>query len=151
MKSGFVFLVDGVVDYAIFLLDPDGNVLTWNTDAQRIKGYQPHEIIGEHFSRFYPPEALARGLPDHEPVTARADGRFEDEGWRLRKDGSRFWGNVTFTALFDTDRKLSGFAKVTRDLTQRKAHEDALRQSEERFRLLVDGVTNKAIFKMSAQ
>jgi PAS domain S-box-containing protein len=123
-------------------------VLTWNSGAQRIKGYQADEIIGQHFSKFYPPEALNRHLPDHELRVAGAEGRFEDEGWRLRKDGTRFWANVVITALRDDAGALRGFAKVTRDLTQRREHEETLRQSEERFRLLVDGVADYAIFML---
>jgi PAS domain S-box-containing protein len=119
--------------------------LTWNTGAARIKGYKADEIIGQHFSIFYPPEALARGLPEHELQVAGAEDRFEDEGWRLRKDGTKFWANVVITALRDNAGELLGFAKVTRDLMQRREHEETLRQSEERFRLLVEGVTDHAI------
>jgi PAS domain S-box-containing protein len=141
-------LVEGVTDYAIFMLDPQGKVLTWNTGAARIKGYQADEIIGQHFSKFYPPEALHRHLPEHELRVASAEGRFEDEGWRVRKDGTRFWANVVITALRDDAGELRGFAKVTRDLTQRREHEESLRQSEERFRLLVDGVSDYAVFML---
>ena len=144
----FQLLLEAVTDYAIFLLDPDGYVLTWNSGAQRIKGYQADEIIGQHFSRFYPPEALRSGWPDHELRVAAAEGRFEDEGWRVRKDGSRFWANVVITALPHEDGRPRGFAKVTRDLTQRRQQEEALRQSEEHFRLLVEGVTDYAIFML---
>jgi PAS domain S-box-containing protein len=144
----FRLLVDGVKDYAIFMLDPEGRVQTWNSGARLIKGYEAREIIGQHFSRFYPPEALSRDLPGHELRVASAEGRFEDEGWRLRKDGSRFWANVIITALYDESKKLVGFAKITRDLTQRRAHEEDLRLSEERFRLLVEGVTDYAIFML---
>lgn len=141
-------LVEGVTDYAIFMLDSQGRVLTWNTGAARIKGYQPEEIIGQHFSKFYPQEALNRHLPEHELRVASAEGRFEDEGWRLRKDGTKFWANVVITALRDDTGELIGFAKVTRDLTQRREHEESLRQSEERFRLLVEGVRDYAIFML---
>jgi PAS domain S-box-containing protein len=148
-EERFRLLVQGVKDYAIFMLDPQGQVLTWNSGARLIKGYEAHEIIGAHFSRFYPPEALARDLPGHELRVASAEGRFEDEGWRVRKDGSMFWANVVLTAIYDDDRKLIGFAKVTRDLTQRREHEESLRQSEERFRLLVEGVKEYAIFMLN--
>ena len=149
-EERFRLLVEGVTDYAIFMLDPQGQVLTWNTGAVRIKGYQPNEIIGQHFSKFYPPEALQRHLPEHELQVAAAEGRFEDESWRVRKDGTRFWANVIITALRDDTGELRGFAKVTRDLTQRREHEESLRQSEERFRLLVEGVSDYAIFMLDA-
>jgi PAS domain S-box-containing protein len=144
-EERFRTLVEGVKDYAIFMLDPKGVVLTWNAGARYIKGYAPSEIIGSHFSRFYPPEAIRRGLPDTELQGAMMDGRFEDEGWRLRKDGSRFWANVIITAVRDATGRLTGFSKITRNLTERRRHEDDLRISEERFRLLVDGVTEYAI------
>jgi PAS domain S-box-containing protein len=147
-EERFRLLVESIRDYAIFMLDPQGRVLTWNAGAERLKGYQSQEIIGEHFSRFYPAEALARGLPEHELEAATESGAFEDEGWRVRKDGSLFWANVVITAIRDARGELLGFAKVTRDLTQRRSHEDALRQSEERFRLLVEGVADYAIFML---
>jgi PAS domain S-box-containing protein len=125
-------LVASVRDYAIFLLDPEGHVLTWNTGAERIKGYTPEEIIGKHFSTFYPDED--RGKPARELELARRDGSVEDEGWRVRKDGSRFWANVIITAVYDEQRRLRGFAKVTRDMTERKRAEEALyEQREARF------------------
>src|SRR5688500_15044474 len=130
-EERFRVLVEGVRDYAIFMLDPEGRVLTWNSGAELIKGYRADEIVGEHFSRFYPPEALKRDLPGHELRVASSVGRFEDEGWRVRKDGSLFWANVVISALRDKDDRLLGFAKVTRDLTQRREHEETLRQSEE--------------------
>jgi PAS domain S-box-containing protein len=147
-EERFRLLVESVRDYAIFMLDPDGHVLTWNAGAQRFKGYRADEIIGQHFSRFYPPEALASGLPDHELKVASKTGVFEDEGWRVRKDGSLFWANVVITAMRDAQGELVGFAKVTRDLTQRRGHEEELRRSEERFRLLVEGVAEYAIFML---
>jgi PAS domain S-box-containing protein len=116
----FRLLVERVRDYAIFMLDPSGIVMTWNHGAERIKGYQADEIIGHHFSRFYPEEANRAGWPMTELRLATAEGSFEDEGWRLRKDGSRFWANVVITALHDDDGTLRGFAKVTRDLTERR-------------------------------
>src|ERR1700704_2109946 len=147
-EERFRLLVESVRDYAIFMLDPDGHVLTWNAGAERFKGYKAHEIIGQHFSRFYPPEALASRLPEHELKVASATGVFEDEGWRVRKDGSLFWANVVITALRNVQGELVGFAKVTRDLTQRRAHEEDLRRSEEHFRLLVESVADYAIFML---
>jgi PAS domain S-box-containing protein len=125
-------LVDSVRDYAIFLLDPTGHVASWNEGARRIKGYEPAEIIGKHFSAFYPPERVAERFPEYELEVAAREGRFEDEGWRVRKDGTTFWANVVITALRDDTGKLVGFAKVTRDLTERrdaqiKAVDDARR------------------------
>jgi PAS domain S-box-containing protein len=116
----FRLLVAQVKDYAIFVLDPNGIVVSWNAGAENIKGYQAHEIIGHHFSRFYPAEAIRAGWPKKELEMATRDGRFEDEGWRVRKDGTRFWANVVLTALRDADGQLRGFAKITRDLTERR-------------------------------
>ena len=141
-------LVEQVKDYALFLLDPRGHVMSWNEGAQRIKGYTADEIIGKHFSIFYSHRAVEDGWPAHELRVAAAEGRFEDEGWRLRKDGSRFWANVVITALRDDQGGLVAFSKITRDLTARKAQEEALRESEERFRLLVEGVDTYAIFML---
>jgi PAS domain S-box-containing protein len=141
-------LVENVRDYAIFALDPEGHILTWNRGAERFKGYTADEIIGKHFSIFYPRDLVAEGFPEFELRTAANTGRFEDEGWRIRKDGSRFWANVVITALRDAEGKLVGFGKVTRDLTERREAEEALRESEERFRLLVDGVKDYAIFML---
>ncbi len=128
-EERFRLIVEGVKDYAIFMLDRDGNIATWNAGAQAIKGYTAADVIGTHFSRFYTPEDLARGWPAHELEVARAEGRFEDEGWRVRKDGSRFWANVIITALYDGEHRLRGFAKVTRDLTARRRIE-ALQERE---------------------
>ncbi|NKE67165.1 PAS domain S-box protein [Ramlibacter sp. RBP-2] len=144
----FQLLVEAVVDYGIFMLDPEGHVLSWNSGAEKLKGYQRDEILGRHFSVFYPPEVVAAGWPQEELRRATECGRFEDEGWRLRKDGSRFWANVVITALLDGNGRLTGFAKITRDLTERREHENALRQSEARFRLLVDSVRDYAIFML---
>ena len=141
-------LVESVDDYAIFALDPDGYILSWNAGAQRFKGYTADEIIGKHFSIFYPREKIEEGFPDFELYEAARVGRFEDEGWRIRKDGSRFWANVVITALHDPSRRLVGYAKVTRDLTERRRAEEALRDSEERFRLLVQSVRDYAIFML---
>jgi PAS domain S-box-containing protein len=139
-------LVESIQDYAILMLDSDGYVISSNQGAQLITGYAPAEIIGSHFSRFYPAEALARDLPAHELRMAKAIGRFEDEGWRLRKDGSLFWANVVISRMVDERGELIGFSKITRDLSARRQQELALRQSEERFRLLVTGVRDYAIF-----
>jgi PAS domain S-box-containing protein len=141
-------LVETVRDYAIFHLDPKGFISSWNAGARRLKGYEKQEIVGQHFSVFYPPEDIASGKPDHELVVAEAEGRFEDEGWRLRKDGSRFWANVIITALRDEDGTLIGFAKVTRDLSERRQAEQALRESEQTFRLLVQTVVDYGIFML---
>ncbi|HVV50715.1 MAG TPA: ATP-binding protein, partial [Polyangia bacterium] len=134
----FRLLVDSVRDYAIFMLDPSGNVMTWNEGAKRIKGYEAGEIIGQHFSRFYEDDVVRTGKCQQELEAAARDGRFEDEGWRVRKDGSRFWANVIITALRDRTGNLVGFAKVTRDLTERRRHEQEqlrLVKAEEAIRL----------------
>jgi PAS domain S-box-containing protein len=122
-EERFRLLVEQVKDYAIFMLDPQGNIATWNEGAERSKGYKPGEIIGQHFSRFYTPEDIARRHPWNELAVAAQEGRYEEEGWRVRKDGSRFWANVVITALRDEKGELRGFAKVTRDMTERRAQE----------------------------
>jgi PAS domain S-box-containing protein len=147
-EERFRHLVEGVSDYAIFMLSPDGIVTSWNSGAQRIKGYSADEIIGRHFSVFYPQEVLAREWPRHELEQAERVGRFEDEGWRIRRDGSRFWANVVITAMRGADGTLQGFSKITRDLTERREHEENLRRSEERFRLMVEGVQDYAIYML---
>jgi PAS domain S-box-containing protein len=129
-EERFRLLVAGVRDYAIFALDPLGHVISWNAGAEHIKGYRSEEILGRHFSCFYPPEALAVGKPERELRVAAAEGRFEDEGWCLRKDGSRFWANVVITALRDSQGELVGFSKITRDLTERKQAEEALHTAQ---------------------
>lgn len=141
-------LVSSVTDYAIFVLDPGGHILTWNPGAARLKGYTADEIIGQHFSIFYPREAIEREHPAYELAIAEAEGRYAEEGWRLRKGGEPFWASVTITALRDDGGTLVGFAKVTRDLTERKKAEEALRESEERFRLLVQSVQDYGIFML---
>ncbi len=144
----FQLLVEAVIDYGIFILDPTGHVVSWNSGAEKLKGYTREQILGQHFSVFYPPEVVAAGWPQEELRRARQQGRFEDEGWRVRRDGTRFWANVIITALFDSTGELTGFAKITRDLTERREHENALRQSEARFRLLVESVRDYAIFML---
>ena len=142
-------LVSSIDEYAIFALDPDGYILSWNAGAQRLKGYAPDEIIGKHFSIFYPPAQVERGFPNFELREAARVGRFEDEVLLVRKDGTRFWANVVITALRDpASGVLVGYAKVTRDLTERRRAEETLRLSEERFRLLVQGVKDYAIFML---
>ncbi|HEX5864403.1 MAG TPA: MASE1 domain-containing protein, partial [Casimicrobiaceae bacterium] len=131
-EERFRLLVDGVKDYAIFMLDSDGYIKSWNSGAEKIKGYKASEIIGKHFSTFYTQEDLARNWPEHELAIARVEGRFEDEGWRVRKDGTRFWANVIISALHDSEHRLRGFAKVTRDLTTRRRIE-ALEESEQQM------------------
>ncbi|MDQ4080073.1 MAG: PAS domain-containing sensor histidine kinase [Gemmatimonadota bacterium] len=141
-------LVESVRDYAIFALDATGHILTWNRGAERLKGYSIDEIVGKHFSIFYPGEDKARGKPAWELEVAEAEGRFEDEGWRVRKDGSLFWANVIITALRNEQGILVGFGKVTRDLTDRRRAEEALRESELRFRLIVQSVRDYGIFML---
>ena len=147
----FKLAVEQTKDYALFILDPEGRVMTWNQGAELIKRYAAEEIIGRHFSVFYTRDAIDSGWPAYELKVATSEGRFEDEGWRVRKDGSRFWANVIITALRDKNGRLIGFSKVTRDLTERKLHEEALRHSEERFRLLVEGVVDYAIYMLDPE
>ena len=137
-EQRFRLLVGSVADYAIFMLDPEGRVSTWNQGAERIKGYSAEEIIGRHFSAFYPQEDVDSGKPSHELKMAADQGQYEDEGWRLRKDGSRFWANVIISAVRDSAGNLLGFSKVTRDFTERKRAEESIRTSEERFRSLFE-------------
>ncbi len=126
--DSFRLFVESVKDYAIVMLDPAGHIVSWNPGAERIKGYREDEVLGKHFSCFYPAEAVQRGVPEHELNMAAREGRFEDEGWRLRKDGKQFWASVVISALREKDGTLRGYGKVTRDLTERKLTEERLQQ-----------------------
>ncbi|MEA2463127.1 MAG: hypothetical protein QOJ98_874 [Acidobacteriota bacterium] len=145
----FALLIDAVEDYAIFLMSPEGEILTWNRGASRIMGYDEKEIVGRHFSTFYGPEELAADKPGKELEEASATGRVEDEGWRVRKGGARFWANTVITSLRNADGSVRGFAKVTRDVTARREAEEDLRQSREVFQLLVSSVRDYAIFMLN--
>src|SRR5688572_8021375 len=138
-EEQFEKLVAGVRDYAIFVLDPEGRVASWNAGARALKGWEAHEIMGSHVSCFYPPEVAASGWPHRELAIAATRGRFEDEGWRMRKDGTQFWANVVITALHTDAGELRGFLKITRDLTERRRAEESLRagrdELDERVRL----------------
>src|SRR5215208_1773125 len=142
----FELLVNSITDYAIFMLDPEGIVTSWNAGAERAKGYTASEIIGQHFSKFYTDEDRAAGIPSRALETAARDGSFDAEGWRVRKGGAQFWASVVIDPICDEQGRLVGFGKVTRDLTELRAARDALRVSDERFRLLVQGVTDYAIY-----
>jgi PAS domain S-box-containing protein len=133
----FRLLVESVRDYAVFVLDPNGLVITWNPGAQTIKGYTAEEILGQHFSKFYLPEAVQSGWPARELLLAEKEGRFADEGWRVKKDGSAFWASVTITALRDRDGRLTGFAKVTQDMTERKQWEERVQELNKELRARV--------------
>ncbi len=150
-EDRYRLLIDSITDYAIYMLDENGYVVSWNPGARRFKGYESPEIIGQHFSRFYTDEDRKRGLPALALKAARENGRFEGEGWRVRKDGTRFWVNVVIDPIIDASGDLVGFAKVTRDLTERKGAEDTLRKSEEQFRLLIQSVTDYAIYMLSPE
>ncbi len=141
-EERFRLLVDSVQDYAIFMLSPDGHIASWNKGAERIKGYKAEEVIGKHFSCFYPPEDIAKGTPAKELLTATEQGHIENEGWRVRKDGRQFWANVVITGLFDNNGCLQGFAKVTRDMTERKLHEEILQNKNSELQKAVETKDN---------
>src|SRR6266851_7485396 len=149
--SRYRLLIEAVTDYAIYMLDASGIVTSWNPGAQRFKGYAPSEIIGQHFSRFYTEEDRKQGIPALALETASHKGKFESEGWRVRKDGSRFWAYVVIVPIRNATSEVVGFAKITRDLSERKAAEDALKQSQEQFRLLVHGVSDYAIYMLDLE
>jgi PAS domain S-box-containing protein len=150
-EGRYRMLIDAVTDYAIYMLDLDGTITSWNPGARRFKGYEESEILGENFSRFYTDEDRKSGLPQRALQTAEREGKFESEGWRVRKDGTKFWAYVVIDPIRDSSGKLVGFAKVTRDLTERMQAEAVLRQSQEQFRLLVQGVTDYAIYLLSPE
>ncbi len=137
-EERFRLLVEGVKDYAIFMLDPEGHVASWNEGARRIKGYRQEEILGRHFSVFYPQEDIERSKPEYELRVVEAEGVYEEEGWRVREDGSKFWASVLITALRDDTGQLRGFSDLTRDITGQRRSEEALRESEYRLRLAVE-------------
>lgn len=144
----YQLLIENITDYAIYMLDPTGVITSWNAGAQRFKQYTAQEVIGRHFSIFYTDEDRQTALPARGLEIARREGKFENEGWRVRKNGTRFWANVIIDAVRDNDGELIGFAKITRDLTERRQAEEALRESEQQFRLLVQSVTDYAIFML---
>ena len=152
-EERFRLLVESTIDYAIFMLDPTGHVASWNPGAQRIKGYSAAEIIGKHFSTFYTEEAKARRWPEHEIEEATRTGRFEDEGWRVKKDGSTFWANVVLSAIRGSKGELLGFAKVTRDISQRKIHEQRIEKltQELEHRVAELAATNSELAQKSAE
>jgi len=147
-EQRFQLLINAVTDYAIYMLEPTGHVATWNPGARRFKGFEAEEIIGRHFSTFFTEEDKAAGLPEHILRTAAEEGRFESEGWRVRKDGTRFWAQVVVDRIRAEDGTLLGYAKITRDVTDRRARERALFESEQRFRMLVQGVRDIAIYML---
>ena len=150
-EHSFKLLVQSIVDYAIYMLDPEGHVTSWNAGAERIKGFQTSEILGQHFSKFYTEEDREAGLPGKVLEIARSEGRFEGEGWRVRKDGSRFWASVVIDRINDEDGELVGFAKITRDMTDKRDAQHALIEAERRFRILVQGVTDYAIYMLDPE
>jgi PAS domain S-box-containing protein len=147
-EGRYRILVEGITDYAIYMLDAAGLVTSWNRGAERFKGYSEGEIIGQHFSRFYTEEDRAIDLPQTALRTAQEEGRFEQEGWRVRKEGTRFWAHVVIDPIRDSDGNLVGYAEITRDLSERRRAEVQLRESQEQFRLLVQGVTDYALYML---
>ncbi len=147
-EERYRLLVDAITDYAIYMLDPDGRIVSWNAGAERFKGYGAAEILGQHFSRFYTPEDNLGKLPERALRTASTEGRFENEGWRVRKDGTRFWAHVIVDPIWSRTGGLIGFAKVTRDLTERKAAEAEIQRSRDQFEILVQGVSDHALYML---
>jgi len=144
-------LVEAVTDYAIYMLDSTGIVISWNPGAEKFKGYTADEILGHHFSRFYTDEDRAAGLPARALETSAREGKFESEGWRVRRDGTRFWAHVVIDPVLDPSGEVVGYAKITRDLTERRKADEELRRSQEQFQLLVQGVTDYAIYMLSPE
>ncbi|GGE29414.1 histidine kinase [Agaricicola taiwanensis] len=147
-EGRYRLLVEAITDHAIYMLDPEGIIASWNAGAERLKGYRSWEVLGQHLSTFYTEEDRRANLPQHELETALREGRFESHGWRVRRDGQRFWAHIVIDPIRDSLGTLLGFAKITRDLTEQKQAEEALRRSEEQFRLLVQGVTDYAIYML---
>ena len=148
MEQRFQLLINAVTDYAIYMLEPDGTIASWNPGARRFKGYEAEEIVGRNFSLFFTEEDRAAGLPAQALAAAEREGRFEAEGVRVRKDGTRFWANAVIDPIRDDQGRLLGFAKITRDITEKREREQALFASEQRFRLLVQGVRDYAIYML---
>ncbi|WP_051460045.1 PAS domain-containing sensor histidine kinase [Methylopila sp. 73B] len=147
-EDRYRLLVEAISDYAIYMLDPEGRVVSWNPGAERLKGYKTDEVLGEHFSLFFTPEDQTDGLPERALATALREGRFESEGWRVRKDGARFWALAVLDPIYTQTGSFIGYAKITRDLTERRNAELALARSEQQFRLLVQGVSDYAIYML---
>jgi PAS domain S-box-containing protein len=147
-EERYRLLVDSITDYAIYMLDPDGRIASWNPGAQRFKGYEAAEVLGDHFSRFYTEEDKAIRLPEHALRTAATEGRFENEGWRVRKDGTRFWAHVIIDPIWDSAGRILGYAKVTRDLTERRNAEAEIKRNRDQFEILVQGVSDYALYML---